>query len=215
MRRRRSPAAATGVYLGIANSDYGRALFAQPELHRCRTSARATPTASRPGGLPYVLGLHGPAIAVDTACSSSLVALHLACQGLRQGECDRALAGGVNLILTPELNVNFSKAGMMAPDGRCKTFDASADGYVRGEGGGVIVLRRLRDALADGDRVLAVVRGSAVNQDGRSNGLTAPNGPAQEAVVRAALARGRRAARARLAMSKRTAPARRSATRSR
>ena len=139
------------------------------------------------GRLSYFLGLHGPSIAVDTACSSSLVALHLACQGLRLGECDLALAGGVNLILTPELNINFSKARMMAPDGRCKTFDAAADGYVRGEGCAIVVLRRLADALADGDRILAVVRGSAVNQDGRSGGLTAPNGPAQEAVIRAAL----------------------------
>ena len=126
-------------------------------------------------------------MAVDTACSSSLVALHLACQGLRQGECDLALAGGINLILTPEMNVNFSKAGMMARDGRCKTFDAAADGYVRGEGGAIVVLRRLRDAQSDGDRILALVRGSAVNQDGRSSGLTAPNGPAQEAVYCAAL----------------------------
>ena len=115
------------------------------------------------------------------------VALHLACQGLRLGECDLALAGGVNVILTPELNINFSKARMMAPDGRCKTFDAAADGYVRGEGCATVVLRRLSDALADGDRILAIIRGSAVNQDGRSGGLTAPNGPAQEAVVRAAL----------------------------
>ena len=140
------------------------------------------------GRVAYLLGLARPGCSIDTACSSSLVAMHLACQGLRLGECDLALAGGVNLILTPELNVNFSKAGMMARDGRCKTFDAAADGYVRGEGGAMVVLRRLRDALADGDRVLAVIRGSAVNQDGRSNGLTAPNGPAQEAVLRAALA---------------------------
>ena len=175
-----------GVYLGIANNDYGRALFAHPELIDPYFSpGNAFSVAS--GRLAYLLGLHGPAISVDTACSSSLVALHLACQGLRLGECDLALTGGVNLILTPELSVNFCKAGMMSRDGRCKTFDESADGYVRGEGGAVIALRRLSDARADGDRILAVIRGSAVNQDGRSNGLTAPNGPAQEAVIRAAL----------------------------
>ncbi len=177
----------TGVYLGIANGDYGRALFAQPELiDPYFSQGNAFSVAS--GRIAYVLGLQGPAVSVDTACSSSLVALHLACQGLRRGECDRALVGGVNLILGPEVNVNFSKAGMMAADGRCKTFDAAADGYVRGEGGAFVVVRRLRDALGDGDRVLAVLRGSAINQDGRSNGLTAPNGPAQEAVLRAALA---------------------------
>jgi acyl transferase domain-containing protein len=177
---------ATGIYLGIANGDYGRALFARPDLIDPYFSpGNAFSVAS--GRLAYLLGLHGPAISVDTACSSSLVAIHLACQALKSGECDVALAGGVNLILTPELNVNFSKAGMLSRDGRCKTFDASADGYVRGEGGGIVVLRRLKDALAGGDRILAVVAGSAVNQDGRSNGLTAPNGPAQEAVIRAAL----------------------------
>jgi acyl transferase domain-containing protein/trans-aconitate methyltransferase len=176
----------TGVYLGIANADYGRALYARPHLiDPYFSSGNAYSVAS--GRIAYVLGLHGPAVSVDTACSSSLVALHLACQGLRHGDCDAALVGGVNLILTPEINVNFSKASMMAADGRCKTFDAAADGYVRGEGGVMLVLRRLRDALADGDRILAVVRGSAVNQDGRSNGLTAPNGPAQEAVLRDAL----------------------------
>ncbi len=178
---------AAGVYLGISNSDYGRALFAHPELIDPYFSP-GTASSVAAGRVSYVLGLHGPAISVDTACSSSLVSLHLAVQGLRQGECDLALAGGVNLILTPELNVNFSKAGMMSRDGRCRTFDADGAGYVRGEGGGMVVLRRLRDAVADGDRILAVVRGSAVNQDGRSNGLTAPNGPSQEAVVRAALA---------------------------
>ena len=176
----------TGVYLGIANGDYGRALFAHPEaIDAYFSTGNAFSVAS--GRLSYFLGVHGPSVSVDTACSSSLVALHLACQGLRLGECDRALVGGVNLILTPEMNIDFSKARMMAPDGRCKTFDAAADGYVRGEGCCVVVLRRLADALAGGDRVLAVVRGSAVNQDGRSGGLTAPNGPAQEAVLRAAL----------------------------
>ena len=176
----------TGVFLGIANNDYGRALFAHPELiDPYFSSGNAFSIAS--GRLAYLLGLHGPAVSIDTACSSSLVALHLACQSLRAGECELALAGGVNLILTPEINVNFCKAGMMSRDGRCKTFDAAADGYVRGEGGALIALRRLKDALADGDRILAIIRGTAVNQDGRSNGLTAPNGPAQEAVIRAAL----------------------------
>ena len=176
-----------GIYLGISNSDYGRALLARPELIDPYFSPGSAFSVAA-GRVSYVLGMHGPAISVDTACSSSLVSLHLACQGLRNGECNLALAGGVNLILTPELNINFSKAGMMSRDGRCRTFDADGAGYVRGEGGGMVVLRRLRDAMADGDRILAVVRGSAVNQDGRSNGLTAPNGPAQEAVVRAALA---------------------------
>ena len=177
----------TGVYLGIANNDYGRALFAHPKLIEAYFSTGNAYSVAA-GRLSYFLGVHGPSIAVDTACSSSLVALHLACQGLRLGECDLALAGGVNLILTPEMNINFSKARMMAPDGRCKTFDAAADGYVRGEGCAVVLLRRMADALSDGDRILAVIRGSAVNQDGRSGGLTAPNGPAQESVIRAALA---------------------------
>ena len=175
-----------GIYLGISNGDYGRALFAHPEIIDPYFSPGNAYSVAA-GRVAYTLGTHGPAISIDTACSSSLVALHLACQGLRQRECDLALAGGINLILTPEFNVNFSKAGMMSRDGRCHTFDADGSGYVRGEGGGMVVLRRLRDALADGDRILAVVRGSAVNQDGRSNGLMAPNGPAQEAVVRAAL----------------------------
>ena len=179
--------ARVGVYLGIANNDYGRALFARPELIDAYFSTGNAYSVAA-GRLSYHLGLQGPSLAIDTACSSSLVAVHLASQALRLGECDLALAGGVNLILTPEMNINFSKARMMAADGRCKTFDAAADGYVRGEGCALVVLRRLSDALADGDRVLAVIKGSAINQDGRSGGLTAPNGPAQEAVIRAALA---------------------------
>jgi acyl transferase domain-containing protein/SAM-dependent methyltransferase len=176
-----------GVYLGIANNDYGRALYSQPDaIDAYFGTGNAYSVAA--GRLSYFLGVHGPSLAIDTACSSSLVALHLACQGLRLGECDLALAGGVNLILTPEMNITFSKARMMAPDGKCKTFDATADGYVRGEGCAVVVLKRLSDAIADRDRILAVVRGTAVNQDGRSGGLTAPNGPAQEAAIRAALA---------------------------
>jgi acyl transferase domain-containing protein len=137
--------------------------------------------------LSYFLNLNGPSITLDTACSSSLVTVHLACHSLRRRESDMALAGGVNLILSPEMTLALTKAHMMAPEGRCNTFDASAGGYVRGEGCGMLVLKRLSDAVAAGDRILALIRGSAVNHDGRSNGLSAPNGPAQENVIRAAL----------------------------
>jgi acyl transferase domain-containing protein/SAM-dependent methyltransferase len=175
-----------GVYLGIANNDYGRALYSHPDaIDAYFGTGNAHSVVA--GRLSYFLGVHGPSLSIDTACSSSLVAVHLACQGLRLGECDLALAGGINLMLTPEMNITFTKARMMAADGKCKTFDATADGYVRGEGCAIIVLKRLSDAVAHGDRVLAVVRGTAVNQDGRSGGLTAPNGPAQEAVIRAAV----------------------------
>ena len=139
------------------------------------------------GRIAYLLGLRGPAVAVDTACSSSLVSVHLACQSLRMRESDLALAGGVNLTLRPETQLALGKWGMLSPRGRCNAFDAQADGFVRGEGAGVIVLKRLTDAVRDGDRVLAVVRGSALNQDGRSNGLTAPNAPAQREVIARAL----------------------------
>jgi acyl transferase domain-containing protein len=124
---------------------------------------------------------------LDTACSSSLLCAHLACQALRNRECDLALAGGVNLILAPEVTIGLCRMRAMAADGRCKTFDASADGYVRGEGCGMVVLKRLADAMADGDRIYAVIRGSAANHDGRSNGLTAPNGTAQKTLIRDAL----------------------------
>ncbi len=176
----------TGVFMGISNNDYSRLLFDEYkdiDLHYATGNAFSVV----PGRFSYFLGLQGPSIAVDTACSSSLVAIHLACQSLRSGESNLALAGGVNLILTPEMNINFSKAKMMAFDDRCKTFDAAADGYVRGEGCAIIVLKRLSDATANHDNILAVIRGSAVNQDGRSSGLTAPNGPSQEAVIRQAL----------------------------
>ena len=175
----------TGVFIGIANVDYGRMLFAHPERIDPYFS-QGTAGSIAAGRLSYVLGTHGPSVAIDTACSSSLVAVHAAVQSLRLGECDVAIAGGVNLILSPEVNITFSKARMMAADGRCKTFDAAADGYVRGEGCGVVVLRRLADCPSSG-RVLAVIRGSAINQDGRSAGLTAPNGPSQDAVIRAAV----------------------------
>jgi acyl transferase domain-containing protein len=177
----------SGVFVGICNNDYSQILLGRDRdsIDAYLASGNAFSVAS--GRLSYLLGLQGPSFSVDTACSSSLVAVHLACQSLRAGECDTALAGGVNLILAPETTIALSKAHMMAPDGRCKTFDAAANGFVRGEGCGVIVLKRLSDALAGGDRVLAVIRGSAMNQDGRSSGLTAPNGPSQESVVGAAL----------------------------
>jgi acyl transferase domain-containing protein/pimeloyl-ACP methyl ester carboxylesterase/acyl carrier protein len=177
----------TGVYVGACSSDYARHQFADLrtiEVYAGTGSAHSI-LANR---LSYLLDLHGPSMAIDTACSSSLVAVHLACQALRSGECQVALAGGVNLILSPEPTIIFCKARMMASDGRCKTFDARADGYVRGEGCGVVVLKRLSDARADGDPIWAVIRGSAVNQDGRSNGLAAPNLLAQQRVIEQALA---------------------------
>ncbi len=177
-----------GVFVGISTSDYAHLQMRHADLTQMEAyggTGNAFSVAA--GRLSYVLGLQGPNLAVDTACSSSLVTIHLACQSLRLGECRLALAGGVNAILSPDTTINFCRARMLAPDGRCKTFDAAADGYVRGEGCGMVVLKRLSDALADGDNIFALIRGSAINQDGRSNGLTAPNGPAQEAVLRAAL----------------------------
>ncbi|HLV34897.1 MAG TPA: type I polyketide synthase [Spirillospora sp.] len=180
----------TGVFVGMCNNDYGNMMLGNSDqIDLYLATGGASSVAS--GRLSYVLGLQGPSISIDTACSSSLVAVHLAVQALRAGDCRMALAGGVNMILMPETTVTLSKAKMMAPDGRCKAFDSRADGFVRGEGCGIVVLKKLADAVADGDHVLAVIRGSAVNQDGRSNGLTAPNGPSQTAVIRAALADAR------------------------
>ncbi|MCZ4351948.1 SDR family NAD(P)-dependent oxidoreductase [Roseovarius aestuarii] len=179
-----------GVYMGVAAQDYSR-LVAGPGGDLALMDAHfgsGNGNSVIAGRVAFLLGLRGPAVAVDTACSSSLVALHLACQSLRAGETDMALAGGVNVILSPAGHVALSQTGMLAPDGRCKTFDHRADGFVRSEGCGVVVLKRLADAQKDGDRVLGVIEGSAVNQDGRSASLTAPNGPSQEAVMRAALA---------------------------
>jgi acyl transferase domain-containing protein/acyl carrier protein/predicted O-methyltransferase YrrM len=177
----------TGVFVGVSGADY-----MQIQVDRGLQSidtylASGTAQSIASGRLAYVLGAQGPTFSVDTACSSSLVAVHSAVLSLRSRECDMALAGGVNAILSPVTTIALSKAQMMAPDGRCKAFDARANGFVRGEGAGMLVLKRLSDAVAAGDLVLAVIRGSAVNQDGRSNGLTAPNGPSQEAVLRAAL----------------------------
>ncbi|TBR56976.1 hypothetical protein B4U84_26450 [Westiellopsis prolifica IICB1] len=180
----------TGVFIGISNSDYDRLIY-QDCTHLNAYSGTGISHSIAANRLSYVLDLRGPSMAVDTACSASLVTVHLACQSLQNRESYLALAGGVNLILSPDRTVTFSKAGMMAPDGRCKTFDASADGYVRGEGCGIVVLKRLSDALRDGDNIQAVIRGSAVNQDGLSNGLTAPNGLSQMAVIRQALENAR------------------------
>ena len=178
----------TGVFIGATSFDYAN-LFVKRNDPKLLDGYFASGIAHSiiSGRLSYVLGLHGPSITIDTACSSSLTAIHLACQSLRSGETSMALAGGVNLILTPDNYIAFSKYGMLAPDGRCKTFDDSADGFSRGEGCGVIVLKRLSDAQAHGDRILALIRGTAASQDGASSGLTVPNGPSQETVIREAL----------------------------
>ena len=182
----------TSVFVGLTTFDYSliAAAMTQPEEADPYISfGNASNFAA--GRLSYFLGVHGPAVVIDTACSSSLVAIHLACQSLRRRESDQALAAGTNLIMSPANSIACSRWGMLAPDGQCKTFDAAANGYVRSEGCGVVVLKRLSDALRDGDSVLALVRGSAVNQDGPSSGQTVPSGPAQQAVLRAALASAR------------------------
>ncbi len=176
-----------GVFVGICNGDYSQVALNSPREKISPYFAPGLSHAVAAGRISYVLGLQGPSLAVDTSCSASLVAVHLACQSLRLGECNAALAGGVNLILNPEITIALSQSRMMAPDGRCKAFSDLANGFVRGEGCGMIVLKRLPDALRDRNRILAVIRGSACNQDGRSSGLTAPNGPSQEAVISAAL----------------------------
>jgi acyl transferase domain-containing protein/pimeloyl-ACP methyl ester carboxylesterase len=178
-----------GVFIGISSTDYLLAMQAAGGLRNVNAwSGTGSLWSIAAGRISYLLGLEGPSFPVDTACSSSLLAVHLAMRSLRRGECRLALAGGVNLILSPYSTLMMCKLRALSPTGRCRAFDAAADGYVRGEGAGIVVLKRLGDALADGDTVHAVLRGSAVNHDGRSSGLTVPHGPSQQEVVRAALA---------------------------
>lgn len=176
----------TGVMMGLSSWDY-TIVNIERRADIDAYLSTGTPHCAAVGRIAYLLGLRGPAVAVDTACSSSLVAIHLACQSLRLRETDVALAGGVQLTLSPFTAIALSKWSALSPTGRCNSFDANADGFVRGEGCGVVVLKRLADAVRDQDRVLAVVRGSATNSDGRSNGMTAPNALAQRDVITSAL----------------------------
>ena len=178
----------TGVFIGIGSSDYAN-LVGQSRIPAQIDAYSGTGVAFcvAAGRIAYALGLQGPTLAVDTACSSSLVAVHVACQNLRARKCRMALAGGANLILSPEPNIYLSRVKAIAPDGRCKTFDAGADGYGRGDGCAVIVLKRLSDAVADRSPILSLIKGSAINHDGRTSGLTVPSGRAQQAVIREAL----------------------------
>ncbi|MFB6719449.1 acyltransferase domain-containing protein [Kribbella sp. NPDC056345] len=175
-----------GVFVGLTTDDYKTLQFAdraQIDLY----SGIGNVFSIAAGRISYLLGLRGPCLAIDTACSSSLVAMHQAAAALRTGECDIALAGGVHLMLTPDCSISLSRGGALSPEGRCKTFAEDADGYARSEGCGIVVLKRMSDALRSGDRIAAVLRGSAVNHDGASGGLTVPSGPAQQAVIADAL----------------------------
>ncbi|WP_027214115.1 type I polyketide synthase [Burkholderia sp. WSM2232] len=179
-----------GLFLASGEVDYGRRTVWSGDSSKITTySGLGSNKAILAGRIAYFLGVHGPAIFVDTACSSSLTAVHLAAQSLHSGDCDITIAGGVNLILGPEGTITVARLQAMSRSETCRPFDAGANGYMRGEGGGVIVMKRLEDALSDGDRIDAILAGSAINNDGPSNGLTAPNGAAQERVIRSALQR--------------------------
>jgi len=179
----------TGVFVGMTNNQHIlRQIMADADFYQDPFAGIGSDCSAAAGRLAYTFDFRGPTISLDTACSSSLVALHLACQSLRHKECDRAIVGGVYAIMLPHTFIVGCRMGMLSADGRCKTFDARADGYGLGEGCGVVVVKRLADALADNDTVRAIIRGTAVNEDGRSNGLTAPNGLAQQDVIRRALA---------------------------
>jgi len=181
----------TGVFVGIGGFDYTNVLLNYADHFKIINAYLGTGNAHSIAAnrISYLLDLRGPSMAIDTACSSSLVAIHMACESLRVSESDLAISAGVNLILSPEVTIAFSHARMMAADGRCKTFDAKADGYVRAEGAGAVILKRLSTALRDRDHIFALIRGSAVNQDGRTAGIAAPNASAQQAVIREALAK--------------------------
>jgi acyl transferase domain-containing protein len=176
-----------GVFIGISKSDHNRAIYGDLELVGPNniSDSSLSIVANR---LSFCLQVNGPSMAIDTTCSSALVALHLACQSLRSGESELAIVGGISLNLTPDEFIVLSLSGLLSPDGRCKTFDAKADGYGRGEGCGVVVIKLLNEAIANGDNILAVIRGSAVNHNGLSNGLTSPSGLAQQAALGKALA---------------------------
>lgn len=181
----------TGTFIGISTNDYGRMVMNSRNGDYDLYPMTGNSFSIAANRISYVFNLRGPSIAVDTACSSSLTAVHLAFKSIVENEVEMAIAGGVNLILSPEITAGFSKAGMMAADGRCKTFDYKADGYVRGEGAGVVILKSLRKAQEDGDLIYAVIKGTAMNQDGKSNGITAPNGQSQEAVLKEAYKKAR------------------------
>ena len=175
-----------GVFIGIWNNDYLSLIRQSAQSHDTHLiSGNVLSTAA--GRVSYTFGMQGPSMSIDTACSSSLVTIHEACYSLQRGECNFALAGGVNLILTPDYSINFCNSTLLSPDGRCKTFDEKADGLVRSEGCGIVVLKLLKDALHDGDPIMAIIKGSAVNQDGPSAGLTVPNTLAQKALLKTAL----------------------------
>ncbi len=179
----------TGVFIGIGATDYSKVGVSYDDYYRRIDAHMGTGNALSIAAnrISYIFDLHGPSAAVDTACSSSSLAIHFAVESLRRGESDAALAGGVNMILTPETTIAFSKARMLSPEGKCRPFDAGANGYVRGEGCGIVLLKRLSDAQRDGDSVLAVLRATSVNQDGRTSGISAPNSQSQIACIRAAL----------------------------
>lgn len=177
----------TGVFVGICSNDYSQLLAARDRDCIDAYVGTGNSHSTAAGRLSYFLNWRGPSVAIDTACSSSLSAVHMAVRSLRYGDCDLALVAGVNMILAPELSINLSQAGMLSPTGCCHTFDDSADGFVRGEGCGAILVKRLSKAIEDGDSIICTILGSGSNQDGRSNGLTAPNGVSQQAVIRSAL----------------------------
>lgn len=178
----------TGVFIGVTNNDYQKRHFRSGDYTLINPySYTGIAQSSHSGRLSYLLGLQGPSVSLDTACSSSLVATHLAVQSLRNGESDLAIAGAANLIIDPEFTIYFSSLNALSKDSRCKSFSNEANGFIRSEGSGVLILKRLSDAQRDGDNILAVVKGSAVNQDGRSNGFTAPNVTAQESLIKEAL----------------------------